>query len=489
MKRIFALLLSFVAFLSGCSKNDGFGGFWGGYEEQAGDRYTEYGENGFLNTSENPVSTFSVDADGASFACARFYINHGQIPPAAAVRVEEYLNYFTFKYPEPTDGENVSLSSEMTICPWNTAHYLLKLGMKGRTIAPEQMPSSNYVFLIDVSGSMEGVDRLALLKSGFMRMADHLSPNDRISIVTYSGEVKTLLDSANGNQVKEIKAAISKLKASGCTNGGDAIKRAYNLAAKNFITGGNNRIILGTDGDFNFGITSQEKLIELVEQKLESGIYLTVLGVGSGNLNESMMEQLANHGNGNYEYIDCVEQLDKVFINEAQRFHTVAKDSKLQLTFNSESVAQYRLIGYENRTLNKEDFDDDKKDAGEIGSGQTITALYELVPTNSGNELIANWEFRYKKPAESESRLLQHKITSAQVDPINCNCISEDMNLAASLAAFGMILKGSPYKGTADAAMVRSLASGTTTFDPFGYRQAYIDLLNKWNGEGNTPKQ
>ena len=321
------------------------------------EKYKDYVENPFVNTSEQPISTFAVDADGGSYTNMRRYLYLGQTPPKASVRIEEYINYFTFDYAEPTDGENVSLESEIATCPWNTEHHLLRLGMKGKTIPTAELPNSNYVFLIDVSGSMDSPDKLGILKTGFKALVDNLRDQDRMAIVTYAGQAAVLLESTYGDEKNKIKAAIDKLGAGGSTAGAAGINTAYEIAEQYFIANGNNRVILGTDGDFNVGPASTDELVELIEQKRESGVYLTVLGVGGGNLNDNMMEQIANKGNGNYEYIDNASQIQKVFTHEIAKFYTVAKDAKIQVTFNPNRIESYRLIGYENRQLSNEDFE------------------------------------------------------------------------------------------------------------------------------------
>ena len=447
-------------------------------ESAATDNYTDYGESSFLSASDTPTSTFSIDADGASFANVRKIIQSEYPVPAAAVRVEEFLNYFTFDYPEPDKDENIALDTEISTCPWNSDNYLLRLGMKGKTIEREQLPPSNYVILIDVSGSMSSTDKLDLLKEGFMSLADKLRNEDRISIVTYSGSVQKLLEPTLGRDKEQIKKAISTLDASGSTDGGTAIKIAYETALEFFVEGGNNRVILATDGDFNVGVTSEEALVKLVEKYLSSGIYLTVLGVGHGNLNDSAMEQIANRGNGNYEYIDCVEQFEKIFINEYEKLYTIAKDSKIQVKFNPDMVKKYRLIGYENRALETEDFKDDKKDAGEIGVGQTITALYEVIPQkdkeNSAD--IAEFYFRYKKPNESKSRELKQTI-SGNYENIDAAELSENQRFAAAVAMFGMHVKGSEFSEQSNEKMILELIKESLTFDPFGYRSEFVELV------------
>lgn len=446
------------------------------FNDSYDEKYKDHGENPFISTAEQAVSTFSVDADGGSYANARRYLNLGQLPPVESVRIEEFINYFTFDYAEPQSGENVALHSEVATCPWNTEHHLIRVGMKGYTIPANELPNSNYVFLIDVSGSMNSPDKLGILKSGFKTLVDNLNDNDKVAIVTYAGSAAVLLQSTPCDEKTKIKNAIDKLGAGGSTAGAEGIITAYEIAEENFIPGGNNRVIIGSDGDFNVGPSSTEELIELIEEKRETGIYLTVLGVGGGNLNDHMMEQIANKGNGNYEYIDNTKQLQKVFIHEVARLYTVAKDSKIQITFNPNTVASYRLIGYENRALEEDDFEKDSVDAGEIGSSQTITALYEVVLTDaSGTEAYAQFDFRYKKPEEAESRLLTHEI---KMVPAAIEQSSENMRFATAVTAFGLILKESEYKGTADGNMVLQLAQGAKSFDPHEYRKDFIELLN-----------
>lgn len=468
-----------ILVLFACDNNPGYNDFMSGeFETPSEEKYKDYEENPFIEVSESPVSTFSVDADGGAYANMRRYMQLGQIPPKAAVRIEEFLNYFTFDYNEPTSGENVALNSELAVCPWNAEHHLLRIGMKGKSIPENELPNSNFVFLIDVSGSMSSPDKLGVLKSGFKLMTDQLRDQDKVAIVTYAGNAAVLLKSTYGDQKSEIKKAIDKLGAGGSTAGAQGITTAYKIAVDNFIHGGNNRIIIGSDGDFNVGPSSVKELTELVEQKRESGVYLTVLGVGTGNLNDHMMEQIANKGNGNYEYIDSADELIKIFIHEKSKFYTVAKDSKIQITFNPDKVGSYRLIGYENRSLKDEEFENDSTDAGEIGAGQTITALYEVVlSTNLSALPYAQFDFRYKKPNEENSRLLTHVVNSI---PSTMESASENMRFAASVTAFGLLMKQSVYKGTADKQMVLNLGSGAKTFDPNGFRTQFISIVDKW---------
>ncbi|MFB6317263.1 von Willebrand factor type A domain-containing protein [Saccharicrinis sp. FJH54] len=469
-----------ILIISSCSTGDYETGFYA-YSDLQGipgnEQYKDYGENPFVNVTDDPVSTFSVDADGGSYANMRRFINSGQNPPAASVRIEEYINYFTFDYPEPTDGENVSLNSELSTCPWNSEHYLLRLGMKGKSIPVNELPPSNYVFLIDVSGSMSYDDKLETLKAGFKTMVDNLGQNDRIAIVTYAGQAGVLLQSTSGSEKSKIKKAIDKLGAGGSTAGAEGIKTAYVIAEENFIEGGNNRVILGTDGDFNVGPYSTEDLVELIEEERESGVYLTVLGVGTGNLNDYMMEQVANKGNGNYEYIDNANQIKKVFTYELAKFYTVAKDARIQLTFNPDKIESYRLIGYENRQMDDEDFKNDSTDAGEIGSTQTITALYEIVMNPQHTDgTYAQFDFRYKKPDEEQSRLISHEVTS---EPVNIGSASENMRFVSVVAGFGLLMKESDYKGIVNQQMLIDLAKNAKSFDPHGYRQEFVELVSK----------
>lgn len=460
---------------------DAFSSSYGTNMEEIGssEKYKDYEENPFVEVNDEPVSTFSVDADGGSYSNMRRFLYQGQTPPKASVRIEEYINYFTFDYPEPGGNENVSVNSEVSTCPWAEGHHLIRVGIKGETIPENELPNSNYVFLIDVSGSMNSPDKIGILKAGFQTMTEQLRDEDKIAIVTYAGSAGVLLESTYGDEKDKIKSAIEELGAGGSTAGAEGIITAYEIAKKNFISNGNNRVILGTDGDFNVGASSTEELVELIEQKRESGIYLTVLGVGSGNLNDHMMEQVANKGNGNYEYIDNAKQIQKVFVQEKAKFYTVAKDSKIQITFNPQRVQSYRLIGYENRSLNEEDFEDDTKDAGEIGATQTISALYEVIlKENSSNEKFAQFNFRYKKPNNSRSRLLTHNINSV---PKNISQSSENMRFAAAVTGFGLLMKQSEYKGNVSKEMVLSLGQNAVSFDPNDYRKEFLDLVENWN--------
>ena len=458
---------------------------------QSGDMFQEFTDNPFVEASQEPTSTFSVDADGASYAIMRRYLESGywDINPSS-VRIEEFLNYFTFDYPAPTGNDAVAINAEVGRCPWNQEHLLLRLGLKGKELNADEMPRANFVFLIDVSGSMDSSDKLDLLKKGLTELLYQLNPDDRISIVTYSGEVKKLLESTSVRHADQIKSAISKLRADGCTAGGEALKMAYEEALQNYDPKANNRIIMGTDGDFNVGVTSTNAIVEMVESYARKGIYMTCLGFGMGNLNDEMMEKVSNAGNGTYHYIDCENELMKVFVHERSQFVSVANDAKCQVTFDPKYVSQYRLIGYENRVMSNEDFEDDKKDAGEIGAGQTITALYEIVPTpdmwnkNDANEPIVTFDCRYKKSLTDSSIPLQTKVARSSIweNP------SSELSFAAGIAAYGMILRDSPYKGEATISMAKELAAQGLGFDSHGYRAELLKLMDKAKVTNNMNK-
>jgi Ca-activated chloride channel homolog len=436
-------------------------------------------ESPFIKTADSAISTFSIDADGASYALFRQFINNNQSPVKEAIRSEEFMNYFGYDYPDPIDNSAIAVSGEVSDCPWKEGNKLIRIGIKGRSAPTSKYPSANFVLLIDVSGSMETDNKLELLKKGFIEFVNQMRINDRIAIVTYAGNAGLVLKSTAGAFKDIIKSKINNLKPGGATNGAGGINLAYQIAQENFIPQGNNRVILGTDGDFNVGVTSQTDLENLIISKRDQGIFLTVLGVGTDNLNEAMMEQVANKGNGNYEYIDNVEEVKKVFINEYSKFLTVAKDVKVQLTFNPGLVEEYRLIGYENRALTTNDFSDDKKDAGEIGAGQTITAIYEIKPVvNANSHLVPTFtvNYRYKLPAETAGNSLSLNIYDSGNSFIQS---SENMRFSASCVALSMYLRNSPYKGTVSIEKIRSWASGARSFDPYGYRQQHLELLSR----------
>jgi Ca-activated chloride channel family protein len=480
---LFCALL-FGCFLSNCTKEYG-GGLSGGFISDGGftgsPQFTKIAENPFIKTIDSATSTFSIDADGASYAAMRRWTTqNGDLSGLKeGIRTEEFINYFTYDYPDPAADAPIAVNGEVSGCPWNEAHKLVRIGIKGQSVAKPAYPFANFVLLIDVSGSMQSPDKLELLKSGFTEFVNGMRPQDKLAIVTYAGNAGLVLDATSGSEKARIIAKINGLESGGSTNGAAGINLAYEIAEKNFIAGGNNRVILGTDGDFNVGIASQEELVKLVESKRDKGIFLTTLGVGMDNLNDGMMEQIANKGNGNYEYLDNTAELKKVFIEEYNKFLTVAKDVKVQLTFNPDIVEEYRLIGYENRVLQSDDFTNDKQDAGEIGAGQTITALYEIKPKpNTAFKQHPSFSigFRYKKPDETTSRALTLDVfdkghTFEQA--------SENLRFAASVAALGLYLRNSDYKGTATLSQIKGWARNAVSFDPHGYRAGHLLLLDK----------
>lgn len=447
---------------------------------QLSEEYVSLQENQFTSVDEQDLSTFSIDADGASFSNVRRFIQQDhRLPPRGAVRAEELINYFDLDYEYKDTLHPVNVNAEISQCPWNPSRKLVRIGIKGKPILKEELPASNFVFLIDVSGSMGSEDKLELLKSGFKYFVDEMSDQDRVAIVTYAGSAGLVLESTSGEEKAKIKRAINNLGSSGSTAGAAGILTAYEIAERNFIEGGNNRIILGTDGDFNVGISDRDQLVALVEEKRENGVYVTVLGVGRGNLNDAALEQIANKGNGTYEYIDHVEQLRKVFIYDYGKFFTVAKDVKVQVAFNPKEVLKYRLIGYENRALNKKDFTDDTKDAGEIGANQDITALYEIetVEKKSTRSLPAlTVNLRYKKDAYSESIPVKLKVydknrTFAQS--------SSQMKLVSSAASFAMVLSDSKYKGNSNYTKILSWLDASKLTDEYGFKEDFSRIVRK----------
>ncbi|WP_299211657.1 VWA domain-containing protein [uncultured Dokdonia sp.] len=444
-----------------------------------GDNYGEIVENPFINTVDEATSTFSIDADGASYANVRRFIQESQqLPPANAVRTEELINYFDLDYDYTDTTHPIDLNGEVSTCPWNTDNKLVRIGIKGKPIPEAELPASNFVFLIDVSGSMSSEDKLELLKNGFNLFVDELTEQDRVAIVTYAGSAGLVLPSTSGDQKQTIKDAINSLGSGGSTAGAEGIITAYEIAQENFIDGGNNRIIIGTDGDFNVGPSSTEDLITLIEEKRDFGIFLTVLGVGRGNLNDAALEQIANNGNGTYEYIDTIDQLRKVFIYDFSKFFTVAKDVKVQVQFNPENILAYRLIGYENRVLDNEDFEDDEEDAGEIGANQNITAIYEIVPQSNQNlsEKALTIDFRYKNPSEDLSIPVSLDIFD---EGNSFSQASDFMQFTASVASFSMLLRDSQYKGTSSYNQVINWLDNTSLADPYNFKAQFRDLVQQ----------
>ena len=461
--------------------------------------YSTINENSFLTTNQNPLSTFSIDVDVASYANMRRFINNGSRPPKDAVRIEEMINYFTYDYPQPKGEDPFSVNTEISVAPWNSEHRLVHIGLQGKKIPTENLPASNLVFLIDVSGSMSSSNKLPLLKSSFKLLVDELRPEDKVAIVVYAGAVGVVLPSTSGEKKDVIISALDRLQAGGSTAGGAGIELAYKIAQNNFIQGGNNRVILATDGDFNVGSSSNAEMERLIEKKRESGVFLTTLGYGMGNYKDDKMEILANKGNGNYAYIDNIQEAKKTLVNEfGGTLFTIAKDVKLQIEFNPTKVQAYRLIGYENRMLADEDFNDDKKDAGELGSGHTVTALYEIIPVGVTSEFIRNVDelkyqtnqkitpvaatsneimtvkFRYKKPNGSKSRLIQKSVMDHSTE---LNVTSENFRWSAAVAAYGMILRDSEFKGNSNRNLVIDLAKSARGEDKEGYRAEFIRLV------------
>lgn len=441
-----------------------------------GEFYNKIVENPWIKTSEESTSTFSIDADGGSYSNIRRFLEDNQLPPADAVRVEEIVNYFQYDYDLPQSNIPIALNGEISECPWNGENKFLRIGIKGKHIKRTEMPATNFVFLIDVSGSMSSDNKLPLLKESFTMFAEVMRPEDRIAIVTYAGRDEVHLESTSGNNISDIKKSIRKLKSGGGTNGADGIHTAYKIAQEHFIEGGNNRVILGTDGDFNIGVSSQDGLIKLIEKKRESGVFLSVLGVGSGNYQEGKMEQLANNGNGTYEYLDDIEQARKVFVEEIGKFYTVAKDVKVQAVFDPSIVEEYRLIGYENRLLENDDFEDDTKDAGEIGLNQAITALYELKmkSTTSRSKPALNIDFRYKDPDSDLSELLELEIFDNET---SFRVASENTRFAAAAAGYGLMLRDSEYKGDLTWDKVMQWADTARDYDPNEYRKEFLTWI------------
>ena len=465
-------------------------------QQRNAETYKEIKENSFVAVAQQPVTTFSADVDRAAYANVRRIIGYGQIPPKDAVRIEEMVNYFDYDYPTPEEGSTSPLrvSPELAPAPWNPKHLLLRIGLQAKKIDLAKAPPSNIVFLIDVSGSMDEENKLPLLKSSFKMLLGQLRPDDKIAIVTYANGTKVVLPSTSVKDKEKIIKVLDNLYASGGTSGGKGIQLAYEQAQKSFIKNGNNRIILATDGDFNIGINNTTDLEKFIEKQRESGIYMSVLGFGIGNYRDDMAETIADKGNGNYAYIDNITEAKKVLVNELSgTLFAVAKDVKLQLEFNPKYVKEYKLIGYENRMLANEDFTNDKKDAGEIGAGHTVTALYELVPSDGkvaqslryqsqelnekgkGNEL-GFLKIRYKDPKVKDAKSVE--ITEPLV--FNKKALKEtstDYRFAASVAEFGILLRDNSNKANATYDQVIELAEGAIGKDPEGYRKEFVRLV------------
>ncbi|HZI72981.1 MAG TPA: VWA domain-containing protein, partial [Gemmatimonadales bacterium] len=444
----------------------------------------------------NPLSTFSIDVDAASYSNVRRFLSQGTLPPPDAVRLEELVNYFSYTYPDQTGSRPFAVSADVGPCAWEPEHRLVRIGLQARKMATRDLPPSNLVFLIDVSGSMQSEDKLPLVKQAFRALVQELRPEDRVAIVVYAGAAGLVLPSTSGADKSTILGAIDRLEAGGSTAGGAGLRLAYDVARENHLSEGNNRVILATDGDFNVGESSDAEMIRLVETRREEGTFLTVLGFGTGNLKDTKMEQMADKGNGHYAYIDSFREAHKVFVREfGGTLFTVAKDVKIQVEFNPARVQSYRLLGYEDRILAKEDFADDRKDAGEIGAGHAVTALYEIVPTGASPVAIGDdsltyqqvtlrpsagrspelltIRLRYKEPTGSKSRFLSVPVVDRGERG------SDDFRFASAVAAFAMVLRNSEYKGAADYSLVLALARQARGEDEEGYRQEFISMVER----------
>lgn len=461
--------------------------------------YAHIADNPFVAVASAPRSTFSADVDTASYANVRRFLRDGSVPPKDAVRIEELINYFRYTDATPTGKDPFAVSTELAVSPWHAQYQLLRIGLRAPAIADAQVPARNLVFLIDVSGSMNDARKLPLLKQALNLLVEQMRPQDRIAIAVYAGASGVALPSTTGDRKDVIRNAVALLEAGGSTNGAAGIALAYELARKNFIQGGINRVVLATDGDFNVGASSEGELIRIIEAQREHGVFLTVLGFGMGNIKDGKLEKLADHGNGNYAYIDTIAEARKVLVKQAgATLVTVAKDVKLQVEFNPTAVAGYRLVGYENRMLRDQDFNDDKKDAGDIGAGHTVTALYEIIPadiavpsakvdalkyqsvgvantTAAGlrTELLTV-KLRYKRPADTTSQLMVRVVTTASMPFANA---SENLRWAAAVASFGMLLRGSPHVGSVGWNDVTRIATAAKGKDAEGYRSEFLLMV------------
>ncbi len=473
------------------------------------EEYDKITDNEFQDVTKRPLSTFSIDVDNASYSNTRRFLTQGQLPPKDAVRTEEFINYFVYDYKEPSDEHPFTVHTEVSDCPWSPEHKLLHIGMKGMEVAKDKMPPSNLVFLIDVSGSMSAPEKLPLLKNAFRLLVKEMRPEDRVAIVTYAGSDAVVLPSTAGSSKRAIKMVIDQMESGGSTAGAAGIKTAYKIALQNLIKDGNNRVILATDGDFNVGTSSDAELVRLIEKRRNQGVFLSVLGFGMGNYKDSKMEKLADNGNGNYFYIDNITEARKVLVTEmTNTLYTIAKDVKLQLEFNPKQVKEYRLVGYENRLLNDEDFNNDAKDAGDMGAGHTVTALYEVIPADSDKTMAGNIDklkyqevkttnaaagdelvtikMRYKAPDGDVSKMFK---TTATDTGLKLDETSDNFRFSASVASFGMLLRDSKFKGQMDYAKAADLARNSKGEDKFGYRSEFIrliELAETFSGERHT---
>jgi Ca-activated chloride channel homolog len=478
-------------------------GMWPPWQKQRGDfnteAYANISDNPFLDVTQNPLSTFSIDVDTASYSNVRRFLDSGKLPPKDAVRIEELVNYFDYSYKGPKDNRPFAANIEISEAPWKPEHKLLRIGLKAREIAPGRRPNSNLVFLLDVSGSMADENKLPLVKQAMRLLVDQLTESDRVAIVVYASDTSVYLPSTSGDQKEKLRHAIERLHAGGSTNGASGIQLAYQTAKEGFIQSGVNRVILATDGDFNVGITNQGDLTRLIEEKAKSGIFLSALGFGMGNYKDSTLELLANKGRGNYAYIDNLNEAKKVLVEQINAtLVSVAKDVKIQVEFNPRRVSAYRLIGYEDRLMAKEDFNDDTKQAGVIGSGHAVTALYELVPAGMSESKPGVDPLKYQKPAQVSSHADSDELLTVKIrskEPESDKSVlsdfavkdskekfanaSEDFKFAASVAAFGLVLRDSPHKGNADLERALDWAKVGKGADSHGYRQEFIRLIHR----------
>lgn len=462
------------------------------------EEYSKITENEFKDVIQNPLSTFSIDVDTASYSNTRRFLRQNRMPPKDAVRIEEMINYFTYDYPQPTGRHPFSVITELAECPWNTGHKLIHLGIQGKKLDYENIKPNNLVFLVDSSGSMSSSNKLPLLKKSLKLLLNELNDNDRVAIVAYASAAGLVCPSTPASQKETILQTLENLQAGGSTAGGQGIQLAYKIALENLIKNGNNRVILATDGDFNVGVSSTGDLVRLIEEKRQLNIYLTICGFGMGNYKDSRMEAISNAGNGNYFYIDNISEARKVFVTEMRaNLFTIAKDVKIQIEFNPSKVKAYRLVGYENRLLAKEDFNDDKKDAGELGAGHTVTALYEIIPAGSPEILttgvdklkyqdsqvakkaeksdeIMTLKLRYKPPKKEKSLLI---VTTVNDGIRSFKQSSENFRFSAAVAGFGMLLRDSKFKGDLTYQMILAWAQGSKGNDPEGYRSELIQLV------------
>jgi Ca-activated chloride channel family protein len=462
------------------------------------EEYDKIQENTFKGAEQSPVSTFSIDVDNASYSNIRRYLDGDQMPPIGAVRIEEMINYFDYDYPQPQGKDPFSINTEISTAPWNADHHLIHIGLQGKELAYDDLKSSNLVFLIDASGSMSDENKLPLLKKSLKLLLSELDDKDRVAIVAYAGAAGLVLPSTPASQQETILNALDGVNSGGSTAGGEGIELAYKIAKENLISDGNNRVILATDGDFNVGTSSSSELVSLIEEKRKDAIYLTICGFGMGNYKDGRMEQISNAGNGNYFYIDNIREAKKVFVTQMRaNMFTIAKDVKIQIEFNPKTIKAYRLIGYENRLLAKEDFDDDTKDAGELGAGHTVTAIYEVILSDSkSKQVIAKAadlkyqtktvagnssdlmtvKFRYKPIKSDKSVLLEQVLNKSALTDLEST--SDNYRFSAAVAGFGLLLRDSEFKGSANYDNISNLAKGALGADKENYRTEFLQLIN-----------